>query len=187
MAPEGVYLLGGEEYLQALPIVPILICGTFFSSFYFIYANIEFLKKKTQFVFPITLVGTLLNIGLNWLLIPKMGYEAAAYTTLIGYAFIAVCHYIVSRIIAKEKVFDIKIVCILLVCLAGMTVGSIFIYKVAFWIRYILVALFLALFILFVIFYMKKRKEKAIVVEESQTSEENISGEENESSDDRAI
>lgn len=198
MAPEGVYILGGEEYLIALPIVPILICGTFFSSFYFIYANIEFLNKKTQFVFPITLVGTLLNIGLNWLLIPKLGYEIAAYTTLIGYAFIAVAHYVVSRIIAKEKVFDIKITCLLLLALGGMTVGSIFIYKVAFWIRYILVALFLVLFIVFVIFYMKKRKEKAMVaisesasenenVDEKEIVNENENGEENESSDNRAI
>ena len=28
-APEGVFILGGEDYLQALPIVPVLICGIF--------------------------------------------------------------------------------------------------------------------------------------------------------------
>ena len=105
----------------------------------------------------------------------------------------------IMAIIARtEKVFDIKITCLLLLALGGMTVGSIFIYKVAFWIRYILVALLLVLFIVFVIFYMKKRKEKAMVainesagenesIDENIVVNENESGEENESSDTRSI
>ncbi|MCR4660824.1 MAG: oligosaccharide flippase family protein [Clostridia bacterium] len=138
-APEGVYILGGVDYLIALPIVPILICGTFFSSFYFIFSNVEFINKKTKIAFPITLTGALINISLNWCLISVYGYEAAAYTTLIGYVFIAICHYVYSRLIAKEKIFDMKTILALLFCLIGCTFGCIYIYKLSSWIRYLLI------------------------------------------------
>ena len=157
-APEGVFILGGKEYLQALPIVPVLICGTFFSSFYFIFSNVEFINKKTKAAFPITLCGSILNIGLNWWLVPMLGYEAAAYTTLIGYVFIAICHYVYSRYITKEAVYDIKTICFMLFLLFTITIGSIFIYKTVFWVRYLIIVLFGLLFIFVVLKYLKKQK-----------------------------
>lgn len=158
-APEGVYILGGEEYLVALSIVPILVCGTFFSSFYFIFSNVEFINKKTKAAFPITLFGALINIGLNWWLITKIGYEAAAYTTLIGYLFIAICHYIYSRIVAKENIFDMKTILLLLLLLGGCTVGSIFAYKLIFWARYILIFVIGIVFVIFLLLFFKKKKQ----------------------------
>ena len=162
-APEGVYILGGEEYLKALDIVPVLITGTFFSSFYFIFSNVEFINKRTKMTFPITLLGSLINIGLNWLLIPAIGYEAAAYTTLIGYVIIAFAHYLYSYHIVKKNVFDIKTILLMLLGLAGCTVGCIFIYKLVFWVRYILIFIFALLFIYFVAKYFRKGTNKKVV------------------------
>jgi len=160
-APEGIYILGGKEYLQALPIVPILICGTFFSSFYFIFSNVEFINKKTKMTFPITLTGALINIGLNWWLISAIGYEAAAYTTLIGYLFIAFCHYAYSRYVAKENIFDMKTILLLLLGLGVCTIGCIFVYQIVFWARYMLIFLCGVSFIFFVYKFFAKKRTKA--------------------------
>jgi len=43
------------------------------------------------------LSAALLNIGLNFLLVPKFGYMAAAITTFISYAFMLILVILVSR------------------------------------------------------------------------------------------
>ncbi|MBO4693934.1 MAG: polysaccharide biosynthesis protein [Clostridia bacterium] len=160
-APEGVYILGGKSYLKALPIVPILICGIFFSSFYFIFSNVEFINKRTKIVFPITLLGSAVNIGLNWLLIPKYGYFAAAYTTLIGYVIIAVCHYFYSRHILKDRAFDMRTLLMIILLLAAGTVASIILYNSVFWMRYLMILVFGVLFVILFKKTLKTKKAKS--------------------------
>ncbi|NLM18975.1 MAG: oligosaccharide flippase family protein [Clostridiaceae bacterium] len=157
LAPEGLYILGGgkREYLQALPIVPVLIMGIFLSSFYFVFSNIEFVHEKTKYIFPVTLAGALLNIGLNYLLIPSLGYEVAAYTTFIGYVFISVCHYWISRRLIKEDVYEIKYILLYLLGFMLLSSGALLVYKIHFMLRYILVASLMGL----AVWYGWKNKE----------------------------
>ena len=165
-APEGIYILGGKAYLEALNIVPILVVGTFFSSFYFIFSNVEFINKKTKVAFPITLLGTLINIGLNWLLIPTIGYEVAAYTTLLGYIIIAFCHYLYSYYIVKKNIYDIKTILLMILFLILGMIGCIGIYQLHFIFRYILIVIFAALFIIFGLRFYKKKRENQTQIEE---------------------
>ena len=53
-APEGLLILGGNHYVETAELIPILISGIFFSSFYLVFSNVEFVYEKTQYVFPIT-------------------------------------------------------------------------------------------------------------------------------------
>lgn len=145
MAPEGLLILGGKEYLVALDIVPVLVLGIFFSSFYFIFSNIEFVYERTKFVFPITLIGAGLNILLNFIFIPIFGYKAAAYTTLISYVIVAVCHYLVTLLILKKNAYPMGTVCVYLAILTGATVLMPLIYKLHFLLRYLIVLAALAL------------------------------------------
>ncbi|RKM59555.1 polysaccharide biosynthesis protein [Butyrivibrio sp. XB500-5] len=138
-APEGIMLLGGKKYLSAVTIIPTLIVGIFFSSFYFVFSNIEFVYEKTKYIFPVTLFGALVNISLNYLFIPIIGYQAAAYTTLLGYAIVAVLHYVISKHIIGSDVYDIKkIVCSLCLLFLGMG-GALLMYKTHSIIRYIFI------------------------------------------------
>ena len=147
MAPEGLLLLGGEKYLDTLPIIPALTVGIFFSSFYFIFSN-------TKYVLIITLIGSLLNVGLNYLLIPVVGYKIAAYTTLIGYLVIAILHYVVGTLIVKQDVYNIKKILIYLgiyIMFSFMAISS---YETNNWVRYIIVFFLICL----LIYYFIKRK-----------------------------
>ncbi|MBQ2308323.1 MAG: oligosaccharide flippase family protein, partial [Clostridia bacterium] len=121
MAPEGVYIIGGEEYMSCLEIIPVLVLGIFFSSFYFIFSNIEFVYERTKLVFPITLLGAGLNIVLNYIFIPKVGYGAAAYTTLISYIVVALCHYFATLRIIKRNAYPMGAICLYLGVLIGAT------------------------------------------------------------------
>ena len=144
MAPEGLFILGGEEYLVALDIVPILVLGIFFSSFYFIFSNIEFVYERTKLVFPITLLGAGLNIVLNYFLIPIYGYGAAAYTTLISYIIVALCHYLATLLILKKNAYPMGSVCLYLLILIGVSALMPLIYDLHFLLRYLAVLLSLA-------------------------------------------
>lgn len=150
MAPEGLLILGGVQYLPTLGIVSVLLIGIFFSSFYYIFSNVEFVYKKNKIIFPITLMGAFINIGLNYYFIPIIGYEAAAYTTLASYLFIFIAHGIVSFRIVKKIIFDYKVIVISVVLLTVISVFSIILFKISVFVRILLVILLLVM--LFCIF-----------------------------------
>lgn len=156
LAPEGLFILGGEEYLVALDIVPVLVLGIFFSSFYFIFSNIEFVYERTKLVFPITLLGAGLNIVLNYFLIPEFGYGAAAYTTLISYIVVALCHYFATLLILKKNAYPMGSVCLYLAVLVGVSALMPLIYELHFLLRYLCVLLALAVIAVLVLRVKKK-------------------------------
>jgi O-antigen/teichoic acid export membrane protein len=52
------------------------------------------LKKRAMTQFLLTLAAALLNIALNFLLIPRMGYIGAAWATAISYAALAIARFV---------------------------------------------------------------------------------------------
>lgn len=161
LAPEGMLLLGGKSYVSVSRIIPITIAGIFFSSFYFVFSNIEFVYEKTKWIFPITMVGALLNIGLNLWLIPIYGFYVAAYTTFIGYWVIAIAHYCVSRRIIKEDVFNSRILFLYVLILIAFCCASCFLYNMPNIVRYGVV-LILMLLVLIIIYKNKERITKIL-------------------------
>ena len=70
-------------------------------------SKIEYYYEKTKMVALISIITALCNVILNYLFIPKFGYIAAAYTTLISYFISTVMHYFISdRIIKKNGIKD---------------------------------------------------------------------------------
>lgn len=144
-APEGLWLLGGNNYAETAKLIPVLISGIFFSSFYLVFSNVEFVFEKTRYVFPITLLGATVNILLNYFFIPLWGYEVAAYTTLIGYVIIAIAHYLASKKISNKPYFDMKIIIIEMICLLLASGASIYLYSFPIIVRYIFIGVVLIL------------------------------------------
>ncbi|MBQ5927246.1 MAG: polysaccharide biosynthesis protein, partial [Clostridia bacterium] len=167
LAPEGLFILGGRKYLQTLNIIPILIAGIFFSSFYFIFSNVEFLYEKTKWIFPITLIGAGLNILLNFLFIPKYGYKAAAYTTLISYMLVALFHYLVSLKIMKQNIYPMKSICLYVLLLISGAIASIFLYQLHFIVRYAFLLIILIGVTVSALYFLKKKNKKTVVDIES--------------------
>lgn len=89
------------KFHSAAPIIPIIILSYLFVFIYTIYVNYIFYHKKTYLISIATLLSGGINIGLNYLLIPKYGYFAAAVTTLISYFILFVFHYVNVRFILK--------------------------------------------------------------------------------------
>ena len=144
VAPEIIWVLGSDKYVEAKWIVPIVALSVFFTFCYNLFSTVEFYFGETRFVMVASSIGAVLNIVLNAIFIPLYGYMAAGYTTLVCYIVFALAHYIFMRIICKKevgnaKVYDVKSMVLLSVVLAIGTVISMLLFDFVL-VRYILIA-----------------------------------------------
>ncbi len=100
---EIIIILVNKRYFEALSMVPIIIVSYFFFFLYTMYVNYAFYYKKTKNIALFTIIAGGVNILLNYLLIPKYGYFAAAWVTLISYALLFGLHYFNVKIVLKVK------------------------------------------------------------------------------------
>jgi O-antigen/teichoic acid export membrane protein len=87
----------GAQYLAGYRIVPLVSVATVLSGLAFWYRTAFMFKKRNQLGLIAVAAGAAINIGLNLLLIPRYGYVAAGFTTLIGYVALNVLSYLLSR------------------------------------------------------------------------------------------
>lgn len=106
--PEAIYILGGEQYIEAVSCLIPMVLGVVCHSTYTHYINIELHKKKTIYASLGTMFAAVLNIFLNFICIPRFGYSVAAYTTFASYFALLIIHYIITRRILKVKLYDDK-------------------------------------------------------------------------------
>lgn len=136
LAPEVIKILATEEYLEAVYIVPPVICGAFFSLLYYLFTNILYFMKKPQYVMLASISTGVLNIGLNYLFIPIYGYVAAGYTTLICYLLQAVMDYLISYYFLRTNVYDMKYLVVISIMVVALSFGVLYIYQLPSSLRY---------------------------------------------------
>ena len=151
ISPEIVMIMGSEDYWEGLTLVPPIMVGYFFMFLYSLPVNIEFYQKKTYHTSIGTMLAAAINIILNYIYIPKYGYTAAAWTTLISYIFMFIFHYIITKYVLKVKVFSYKI---FLIAIIIIVITSIVFYMLIDLIiaRYIL----LIVSVIFILIYYRK-------------------------------
>ncbi|MCC3159959.1 polysaccharide biosynthesis C-terminal domain-containing protein [Hymenobacter sp. 15J16-1T3B] len=77
------------EYLEGLPVVPVLLLANLFLGVYYNLSVWFKLTDKTYFGTYISFGGAVLTVALNFLLIPVLGYMGSAIATLVCYASMA--------------------------------------------------------------------------------------------------
>ncbi len=85
------------SYWSGLPIVPVVALGYLFNGLYFVMLAPLMLDKRTGAVSAATWAGALVNILLNWLMIPRLGMMGAAWATLAAYAAMATAVWTLGR------------------------------------------------------------------------------------------
>lgn len=154
--PEVISIFATKEYKEAIWIIPPVALSVYFLFMYPLFSNIEFYFEENKFVSFASIIGSVLNIFLNYFALKWLGYLAAGYTTLICYILFAISHYIFMNKIIKRnlkgiKIYDIKfILSWSLILLLLMLIMSI-LYKVTI-LRYCLIMLFI------IILYLNKKR-----------------------------
>jgi O-antigen/teichoic acid export membrane protein len=85
------------DYWPSYHVVPIIILSYVFNGLLLVALLGQYLTKNTKNIAISTILAAILNIVLNAIYIPKYGYIAAGYTTLVSYFALFVISYIVSN------------------------------------------------------------------------------------------
>ena len=169
VAPEILLVVAPKEYQAAKWAMPPVIAGCFFLYLAGCFMRIEFYHEKKRNITLASIVAAILNIVLNLIFIPKFGFLAAAYTTLLSYIIFALIHFRAMYSICKENnyvsiPFDVKgIFGISIITLVGGEI-LILLYEYPIW-RYGIILLIFAIAVvskekLKRIFHMIKGDEK---------------------------
>lgn len=92
---EIVVLFTTEIFYSSANLIAILVMSVFFSNMYIFAPGIG-IAKKTKLTLLITIIGAVLNTLLNYILIPRFGLNAAAYSTLISAFSVFLLYMILS-------------------------------------------------------------------------------------------
>lgn len=92
VGPEILKIFADQRYWEGMSIIPPIALANYMIFMYTMYVYIEHYYKKTVYITKNTLIAAGLNVILNFILIPKYGYVAAAYTTLASYFVAFILH-----------------------------------------------------------------------------------------------
>lgn len=96
-AREAVLLFGGQNYLEAVPVVPVVILASVCQGMFFVPSRGLFLQKKTGY-FPLLIgISAAVNVGLNFALIPHFGMMGAAWATVAGYLSALILTFVIAE------------------------------------------------------------------------------------------
>ncbi|MFC6990538.1 lipopolysaccharide biosynthesis protein [Haladaptatus sp. GCM10025707] len=122
-------ILLDKAYFEGHTIIPIIAISVFlFHLAMLAHKGLE-VKEKTGTMFFGVLVATLLNVGLNFLAIPRYGFEGAAGATLVSFGFYLMFATAVTErhIPWRPPIDTIRNVCVGTAILSGV---AIFVYHV---------------------------------------------------------
>lgn len=97
LARSVVGILTAQAYSSGYKIVPVVAFGAFLVGITHRFSEVLTFYKRTDILMYCMIGAALLNIGLNFIFIPKYGYMAAAATTLIAYGADLTGRIVLSR------------------------------------------------------------------------------------------
>ncbi|MEG4116738.1 flippase [Microcoleus sp. N9_B4] len=90
LSPWIVHLLYGEKYTQSAAVLGIYVWAQFGSNFGVARSTYLNIEGQLRYGLYLTVVGSIFNVGLNFLLIPKYGAFGATVATLITYFYVII-------------------------------------------------------------------------------------------------
>jgi len=91
------YSLIGPDYYYAETIVPFILIAYVLQGAYFNFLPGIYFAKKTGYIALVTAAGAVVNVILNFILIPPYGITGAALATIAGHGTMAVLTFLISN------------------------------------------------------------------------------------------
>lgn len=129
VSPEIILILGGKTYIEAKYVMPPVMLGCVCQFLYTMFVNVEQYYKKTIGMAVASVSAALINYILNYIFIPKYGYIAAAYTTLISFLWLQLVHMFLVYRIGHSNVYSYKFILLTVVIMTLVSIGVNFLYE----------------------------------------------------------
>jgi O-antigen/teichoic acid export membrane protein len=123
-----------SDFWPAYKVVPIITFAYVLAGARGVVNLGMFLKNRTKYLAYSTVIGLVLNVGLNLLLIPRFGMMGAAYATLVSFAAIYLVSYHFSKLAYAIPYENAKLAKLLILALA-LYVLSTATNELGFWLR----------------------------------------------------
>lgn len=94
---EALKILGTKDYWSGITVMPLITLSCYFQFLYSFPVNYEMYSKKTKAIGAASTTVAIMNIGLNWLLIPRYAMLGAAIATLTAYFLLFLIHAIIAK------------------------------------------------------------------------------------------
>lgn len=106
-APEIITIMAGKQYVAAIYVVAPVAMSLLLLFYSQLFINVEFYYAEKKMLVFASVGAAVLNIILNYVLIPVFGFVAAGYTTLISYIVFAISnYYAMKRVLIKRNLPD---------------------------------------------------------------------------------
>lgn len=93
LSPEVYRVFASREFWPGAALIPVFVTSYYLNFLCTFPVNFEYYYKKTKIVAAVTISCALVNIGLNALLISRMGMMGAALATAISHSLQLLLHY----------------------------------------------------------------------------------------------
>lgn len=100
-------LMAPKSYWIGMNSMPFFVMSIYFGFLYLFPVNFEFFHAKTKLIPVATFFAAVVNILINFLLIPKYGIVGAAIGTMVAHFVLFLFHAVVARFVIKKK-FEYK-------------------------------------------------------------------------------
>ena len=158
VTPEILLILGGQTYMDAIYVMPPVAAGCIMQFVYCMYVNVEQFEKKTIGMAIASITAAGINGILNAILIPVLGYVAAAYTTFIGYLCLMLMHMALVYRIKMSSVYQNKRILIISILASALIFCSNVILKTRL-IRYTILVIYLMIALTLLVRYRAVLRE----------------------------
>jgi len=100
-----------EDFWQGTMLIPVFVSSYYLNFLCTFPVNYEYYHKKTKVVAIVTIASSVINIGLNWVLIHAIGMAGAAIATMLSHSLQLTMHYVYVRYMLgkKEYPFGLKL------------------------------------------------------------------------------
>lgn len=158
---EAIKVISSDEpdYWKAVLLVPFIAFAFVFKAMHNYLAYIFLLIKRTKFHAFVTIVGVIINIGLNFLLIPKYNMYGAIAATGISFALMALITYNVAQRRYPIQ-YEMSRIGFLLLAVAAFIAAGIWANGLPTEMRLIIKSLFLIVFVLLLYFGFADKVER---------------------------
>lgn len=102
LTTEVYHVFAGQEFWDGTILIPLFVASYYLNFLCTFPVNFEYFHKKTKVVAVVTISISLVNIGLNYVLIRWIGMAGAALATAVSHCLQFAMHYVYVRYILKK-------------------------------------------------------------------------------------
>lgn len=102
-APEIITIMAGKQYAAAVYVVAPVSMSLLLLFYSQLFINVEFYYEEKKMLVYASIGAAVLNIGLNYILIPMFGFVVAGYTTLVSYMVFSLSNYYAMHNVLKNR------------------------------------------------------------------------------------